>query len=419
VQQVIAARGAAGLARMPRMPGLDRGLLASRPGRVVVATTAALALLTIAGIAAMWPHGESRDEIAALLQPERDRAQVTSIRPQKCVNARFRGCRRIVVRLLSGPLTGSETYFDTGEEGFVPPLEVGDEVSVLRRRQTFEGGAPIARPYSLGNPERRQPVLWLALAFAALAALLGRRRGVLALGGLGLSLVVIFGFVVPALLEGTAPVAVALIGGVAVMLATTLLAHGITAKSTAAVLGTLAALVLTCLLAVLFTWLADLTGFSSPQSGLLRYATRGELSLEGLVLAGILIGALGVLDDVTVSQASAVMALRRANPLQTTRELYEGALSVGRDHVSAAVNTLVLAYVGSSLPILLLFGLGDAGVGDILDREDVAEEVVSTLVGSIGLLAAVPITTALAAFLAVRLPGVALGDADGTDAHVH
>jgi uncharacterized membrane protein len=122
---------------------------------------------------------------------------------------------------------------------------------------------------------------------------------------------------------------------------------------------------------------------------------------------------------VTVSQASAVMALRRANPAQKARELYEGARAVGRDHVSAAVNTLVLAYVGSSLPILLLFGLGDASVGDILDREDVAEEVVSTLVGSIGLLAAVPITTALAAFLAVRLPGAALGDAEGADAHVH
>ncbi len=401
------------------MPALDRGLLASRAGRAVVGMTVIVAAATATGIAVMWPHGDSGDDIAALLQPDRDRAEVTSIRPQKCVNARFPDCRRIVVRLLTGPLTGSETYFDTGEEGFVPPIEVGDEVSVFKRRQTFEGGTPVTRPYALGNPERRQPVLWLALAFAALAALLGRRRGVLALIGLGLSLLVIFGFIVPALLDGTAPVAVALVGGIAVMLATTLLAHGITAKSMAAVLGTLAALVLTCLLALLFTSLADLTGFSSSQSGLLRYATRGELSLEGLVLAGILIGALGVLDDVTVSQASAVMALRRANPAQKARELYEAALSIGRDHVSAAVNTLVLAYVGSSLPILLLFGLGNTSVSDVLDREDVAEEVVSTLVGSIGLLAAVPITTALAALLAVRLPGTALGHGEGEHPHVH
>jgi uncharacterized membrane protein len=367
----------------------------------------------------MWPHGGSGDEIGKLLAPGRDEAQVTAVRHHKCVNTRFRDCRRVVVRLLTGQIAGNQTYFDTGEDGFVPPVDVGDKVSVYRKRQTFEGGAPLGQPYTLGDPERRKPILWLLVAFAAVAALLGRRRGVLALVGLGISLLVVFAFIVPAIIDGTAPVAVALVGGVAVMLATTLVAHGITAKSIAAVLGTMAALVLTCVLAVVFTSLADLTGFSSSQSGLLLYASHGTLSLKGLVLAGMLIGALGVLDDVTVSQASAVMALRRANPAQRARDLYEGALTIGRDHVSAAVNTLVLAYVGSSLPILLVFGVSNVGLGAVLDREDVAEEVVSTLVGSIGLLAAVPITTALAVLLAVRLPSEALGDEDAHEGHVH
>jgi uncharacterized membrane protein len=401
------------------MPLVDRGLLHSRAGRVAVGFTAALVIATAVALAVMWPSGGSGNAISRLLFPGRDHAQVTAVRHHRCVNANFRDCRRVVVRLLTGGLAGSQTYFDTGEDGFVPSLEPGDRVSVYRKTQRLEGGVPAGQLYQLGDPERHKPLLWLVLAFALVAAVLGRRRGVLALVGLGISLAVVFTFIVPAMIEGTAPAAVALAGGVAVMLATTLVAHGITAKSTAAVLGTMGALVVTCVLAVIFTSLADLTGFTSTQSGLLVYASHGTISLEGLVLAGTLIGALGVLDDVTVSQASAVLALRRANPTQRARELYDGALGVGRDHVSAAVNTLVLAYVGSSLPILLVFSVSNIGVSGILDREDVAEEVVSTLVGSIGLLAAVPITTALAVLLATRLPTEALGEGDAHDGHAH
>ena len=133
-------------------------------------------------------------------------------------------------------------------------------------------------------------------------------------------------------------------------------------------------------------------------------ANAGAVSLEGLVLAGIVIGALGVLDDVTVSQASAVMALQRANPAQGFGQLYRGGLTVGRDHVAATVNTLVLAYVGASLPILLIFAVGETPFADAVNREAVAEQIVATLVGSIGLIAAVPVTTALAALLAARQP---------------
>jgi uncharacterized membrane protein len=187
------------------------------------------------------------------------------------------------------------------------------------------------------------------------------------------------------------------------MLVTIALAHGLGPKSLAAILGTGASLVATVLLALLFTNVADLTGFSSEEATLLQ-ANDPTLSLTGLVIAGILIGALGVLDDVTVSQASTVMALRRANPTQRARELYRGALSVGRDHVAATVNTLVLAYAGASLPILLVFGIADTEFADTINREAVAEQVIAMLVGSIGLILAVPVTTALAATLATRLP---------------
>jgi uncharacterized membrane protein len=242
----------------------------------------------------------------------------------------------------------------------------------------------------------------------------GRARGALALVGLGASLLIVVKFVVPALVEAESPVAVATIGSLAVMLLTIVLAHGVGPKSLAAILGTAASLAATILLAVAFTKLAYLTGFSSEEANLLQ-ANNADLSLAGLVLAGMVIGALGVLDDVTVSQASTVMALRRANPTQRAGELYRGALTVGRDHVAATVNTLVLAYVGASLPILLVFGVGGTPFVDAISREAVAEQVVAMLVGSIGLILAVPVTTWLAAILAARLPAGEL-EASG---HVH
>jgi uncharacterized membrane protein len=188
----------------------------------------------------------------------------------------------------------------------------------------------------------------------------------------------------------------------AIALITIPLAHGWGPKSLAAVLGTAVSLTLTALLALLFTDLTHLTGLSSEEAIFLQIGDAG-VSLQGLLLAGMVIGALGVLDDVTISQASTVLALRRANPGLRARRLFALALDVGRDHVSATVNTLVLAYVGAALPILLLFSAADLGVSNALNLEVVAKEVVATLVGSIGLIAAVPITTGLAVLLALSV----------------
>jgi len=153
---------------------------------------------------------------------------------------------------------------------------------------------------------------------------------------------------------------------------------------------------------VAFTGLTNLTGLGSEEATILQ-ANSGGFSLQGLLLAGMVIAALGVLDDVTVSQASTVLALRAANPDESFATLFARALVVGRDHVSATVNTLVLAYVGASLPALLIFASTELNLGEALNSEIVAQEIVATLVGSIGLIAAVPITTALAALLSGRL----------------
>jgi uncharacterized membrane protein len=245
-------------------------------------------------------------------------------------------------------------------------------------------------------------MLVLAALFALVVLMFARWRGALSLAGLAVSLALVLVFVVPAILDGKPPLLVAVTGSLAVALTTIPLAHGWGPKSLAALLGTAASLVLTALLALLFTDLAHLTGLSSEEAVFLQIGN-ADVSLQGLLLAGMVIGALGVLDDVTISQASTVLALRRANPGLALRRLFGLALDVGRDHVSATVNTLVLAYVGAALPILLLFSAADLGVADAVNLEVVAKEIVATLVGSIGLIAAVPITTGLAALLALSV----------------
>ncbi len=260
-------------------------------------------------------------------------------------------------------------------------------------------------------------MLWLLAAFALVVVAAGRLHGLRALAGLAASLASVVFFVVPAIGDGRPPLQVAAFGGLGVMLLTIPLVHGGGAKSLAAYLGTAAALLLTLGLADLFTRLAHLSGFTSDEAVYLQ--SIGGFSPRGLLLAGMVIGALGVLDDVTISQASTVLALRRANPALPFRRLFALALEVGRDHVSATVNTLVLAYVGAALPILLLFSAAGLSVSDATNLEVVAKEIVATLVGSIGLISAVPVTTALAALLAVRADPGTLGADAGAHAHSH
>ncbi|MEA2366769.1 MAG: hypothetical protein QOI32_2281, partial [Thermoleophilaceae bacterium] len=269
--------------------------------------------------------------------------------------------------------------------------------------------------YSLYDFERRGPMLILALLFVAVVLVFARWRGALSLAGLGISLALVLLFVVPSILDGNSPLLVAVVGSMAVAFTTIPLAHGWGSKSLAALLGTAASLIVTALLALLFTNLTHLTGLSSEEAIFLQIGN-ANVSLQGLLLAGMVIGALGVLDDVTISQASTVLALRRANPALRLRRLFGLAMDVGRDHVSATVNTLVLAYVGAALPILLLFSAADLGVGQAMNLEVVAKEIVATLVGSIGLIAAVPITTGLAAALALSVAPERIEAADG---HVH
>ena len=373
--------------------------------RVLAALVLVLVAATVIALVLLWPEGRELPRPEGLgPPPETEKAEVVGVRSTPCGEGAGRTeCLRVSALLRSGPDEGREIAFTfAAAEG---EFEVGDDIRVYRNEppppEAVEAGVQFD-PYSFSDFERRTPMLGLAVMFAALVLLTGRWQGLRALGGLAASLAVVVFFVVPAILEGSSPTLVAFFGALAVMLVTLPLAHGIGAKTMAASLGTTASLALTLLLAHAFTGLAHLSGIASEEAAWLR-ATQGELSLRGLLLAGMVIGALGVLDDLTVSQSSTVLALRHANPTLRFRALFRSALAVGHDHIAATVNTLVLAYAGASLPVLLVFSLADTPLAEAVNFEAVAEAIVAMLVGSIGLIVAVPITTALAALLAVRM----------------
>jgi uncharacterized membrane protein len=379
---------------------------------------AGLAAATVVGLILLWP-GDVQSQVAQGVAVESQKATVQKVEEGLCTGFSGQQCQLATAQIDSGPEEGKQIQIQLDAGGFDPDVDPGDKIRVAKAPEPPPGSEAVAGTgYTLQDFERRGPMLILAALFVLVVLAFARWRGALSLVGLGVSLVIVLLFVVPAILDGKSALLVAVVGSMAIALTTIPLAHGWGAKSLAALIGSAASLILTALLAVLFTDLTHLTGLSSEEAIFLQIGN-ADVSLQGLLLAGMVIGALGVLDDVTISQASTVLALRRANPGLQFRRLFGLALEVGRDHVSATVNTLVLAYVGSALPILLLFSAADLGVGNAANLEVVAKEIVATLVGSIGLISAVPITTALAALLAVREDPARLEAPDGAHAHAH
>jgi uncharacterized membrane protein len=372
------------------------------PGAIaLVAALAALVLITIFGVIALWPSGDTESTVPALNTVSAEVVAVSSecraVLPEDSDN-----CLRVTVIIEEGGRAGEESSFDLAAAAF--DVDVGDSVRVT------PSGAPADLPdvdqFQFVDFERQSPLIWLAIAFALLVIVTARLKGLRALGGLLLSVAVVIGFIVPAIVDGNEPVAVAFIGALAIMLGTIPLTHGLGPHAVAACVGTATALAITLGIAVFAVDAAHITGFGAEEATLL--AASADVDLQGLLIAGIVIATLGVLDDLTVSQASTVMALRAANPSLGGRELFRRGLGVGHDHIAATVNTLVLAYVGASLPTLIVFSLGDTSLVDAATSEVVAAPIVATLVGSIGLILAAPLTTATAAYLATQVPEDAL-----------
>ena len=308
--------------------------------------------------------------------------------------------QRFRIEVLSGAYAGSRLTMDYGlrqPRAEASGLGEGDQV-LVNIAPAPDGTLQVY----FGDFVRTGALAWLGTAFVALTLVVSRGKGLRALVGMALSLLVILGIVLPQILAGGDPVLVSLTGSFALMTLTFYLIHGWTLKSHTAVLATLGALVVTGLLASGSVAAARLTGLGSEEAMFLTQFAGREVNVRGLLLGGILVGALGVLDDLTINQISAVFELRRANPTLGPKSLYQRAMVIGQDHIAATVNTLVLAYVGASLPLLLLFTLFQEPALAVLNREAIAEEVVRTLVGSIGLIAAVPLATILASLVSAQ-----------------
>jgi uncharacterized membrane protein len=393
-----------------------------RSARVLTLVVVIAGALAVLGTIAFWPRGDAPD---LGTQPNTFvDATVTGIDSDTCQDPEIDApgsCQLVSAELTSGDEAGDEITFEVRSTQFdVPELARGDRIVLLD-----VATSPPRYRYSFADFQRQTPMLWLLGLFVVVVIAFGRWQGVRALIGLAASGAVLLAFLVPALLRDEPAVAVALAATVVIAFIALYLAHGVNTGTTVALAGTLAALAITSALAFGVAAATNLTGLADGRAQTLR-VTAEALDLRGLLVAGIVVGALGVLDDVTVSQVSIVAALRRANPGLSRRFLYREATKVGRDHVASTVNTLVLAYAGASLPLLLFFVQGDQPAGRLLTSELIAVEIVRMLVGSIGLVASVPITTALAAavlgpgedrrILDVDDGGLDLGWGDGIDA---
>jgi uncharacterized membrane protein len=301
------------------------------------------------------------------------------------------GCLTLTVELSEGPLAGNSISTTVSIVRGAAPFGAGDDVVLAVT------GLDPTNPadYEVVDFQRGSPLVALAVVFAAAVLALGARRGLAALLALGLTAATLVVFVLPAILAGQDPLAVAIVGCSAIMFGALYLTHGFSARTSTAVLGTLVSLLLIGVLGAAFSHLARLTG-AGEDTASLEAILGADVDGRGLVLAGLLVGALGALDDVTVTQTTAVWELRAADPGLRGTALFRSAMRIGRDHVASAVNTLVLAYAGTTLPLLLLFSASQRGLGDVLTTQVVATEVVRTLVGSVGLVASVPVTTAVA-----------------------
>ncbi|MFE5600427.1 YibE/F family protein [Streptomyces coelicoflavus] len=383
--------------------------------KVIAAVLIPFAAAVLVGLAVLWPGGApSHERTGVGFDRQTQQATVTEVVELSCqaVNAsgatptgdtstaegssavqQAKGeCKRATIRVDTGDDKG-RTFDEIVQPDQSRQLHEGQKVVVA-----YEPSAPEDLQYSVTDINRRLPLALLAGIFALAVVAVGRLRGLMALVSLALSFLLLNFFILPAILQGSNPLAVAVVGSSAIMLIALYLCHGLSARTSVAVLGTLISLLLIGVLGSLFIGWAALTGNTDDNTGLI-HGLYPSIDMSGLLLAGVIIGSLGVLDDVTVTQTSAVWELHEANPTMGWRGLYRAGIRIGRDHIASVVNTLVLAYAGAALPLLLLFSIAQSGVGTVANSELVAEEIVRTLVGSIGLVASVPVTTALAALV--------------------
>ncbi len=304
-----------------------------------------------------------------------------------------KGNSNVTVQIATGPHKGKSFQINTNTAQTVQKVQYskGDEVIV-----SFSKGPGGKDAVYVVDFVRNKQLLLLLFLFAAAVFYIGRWKGLTSFVGMIFSFMIIGNFIIPQILLGNDPVLITLIGALFMTPIIFYLGHGINKKTTVALIGTFLSLIVTGLLAYLFVFFSHLTGFSAEEASYLQLIKGGAVNIRSLLLAGIIIGALGVLDDTTISQAALVEKLKETNKNFHTKELYKHSMEVGRDHIASLVNTLVLVYTGAALPLFLLFYSSRQSFTTVVNQEVIATEIVRTLVASIGIILAVPLTTFIA-----------------------
>ena len=369
--------------------------------RLIISAVSITAALTVLGVVALWPNNERSEEIQQnadqiALTSELLKATVEEATETVCpysITSEVETCRNVTVVLQDGPESGSLVVLpqvNTSFDPTFPKLTAGDDIIL--------GFDAPTNSYYYQDRDRMGSLWWLIVLFAATVICLARVRGLLALFAMGGTVLVLVKFVAPSVLDGNDPVLVCVVAAALIAYFSLYFTHGFNLMTTVALAGTLTALGLTLGISWAFFELAKFSGYSSEEAFVLPFLAE-SLDVRGLLLGGTIIAALGALDDVTITQTATVLELRNRNSELSASQLAVSGLRVGREHIASTVNTLLLAYAGSSIPLLLLFAVSEQSLTNVANSELIAIELVRTLCGSIGLVAALPVTTYLAAFL--------------------
>ena len=356
--------------------------------RVLLGLLGLLAVLTVAGLVTLWPDSGALDDVGSRADfagpgVTFPRADVESLEGQA-----------MTVVVAEGEDVGDELTVELPPQVAESGLQAGDTV-LLRR---VPGGGDVPTAYSWFGTERSDALLWLVIAFVVVVLLVAWHRGLLAMVGLAISAGLIVMFLLPGLLTGGPALLLGLVCSSAILYVVLYTTHGFSVRTSAALAGTLVGIAITALLGVLTVRATRLSGVGEGGGLLQSYGT--DLDFQGLLTCAVMIAGLGVLNDVTITQTSAVWELRAASPTMSRRRLLASGMRIGRDHIASTIYTIAFAYTGTALTLLLVLRLYELPFVELLSTEEITTEVVRTLVTSIGLVLAVPVTTAIAVALA-------------------
>ena len=387
------------------------------PKRLLLGLLVLMAVLTVAGVVLLRPDGTQVDALAddvsfAAPGVTFPVAEVVSVEePCPVDEPPADGCGQVTARVSEGEGSGTTVALDVPPEVLTSSLQPGDSVKLIRA--PAQEGQDASFGY-LGIV-RTAPVGLMLGIFVVVVLAVARWRGLYALVGLAFSAAVIVKFMLPSLLSGHSGVLVGMVGSAAIMFVVLYTTHGWSLRTSAALGGTLAGIGLTGLIGWLSVGGARLTGVADEGARQLgSFAT--DLSFPGLLTCAVIVAGLGVLNDVTITQASSVWEIRAAAPAMSRRKVFASGMRIGRDHIASTIYTIVFAYAGTALTILLVLSLYDRPFLDLLATEEIGQEVVRTLATSIGLVLAVPLTTAIAV---VTLPRAATGVSEYDDSAAH